>query len=759
MIPGESEALDHGPGEVHLAEYWAVILRRRRLIVPIVAVSVLGALLLSLLTRPTYRATVVLDVEPERWTPLDIGDKPYIMGADTESIPTQIQMMTGREVAERVVTQLGLVDNPEMNPPVSGLVQRAAPVDRDGATTRLALKIQRNATAAPVRGTKLVRLSYVATSPKLAADVANALANAYLDWLLETRYRALGHASKFLATQIEQLRSETAEKERHLEEFGRQKDIVSVDPQTNVTLQKLESLTKDYTAAVSDRVAKQARYEELRTSSAAVLADSVSDEPIRELRAEQARLEQRYADQVHQFKPEWPAMQQLKAQIDRGRQRIAALVAEAVSKAREGARSDYLTAQRREESLKSILQTQKAEAMSLNSNAIEYNNLRVEVQTKRTLFDTLLRRQAETALSARMSGEKESNIRIVESALPGSRFTPSYQKNLLGGLGLGLGFGIALAFFLEYMDRSLRSAEQVEQFLKLPTLGIIPDIHEPMGKGYGYGYGYGQALRTRYGRRSRKGAVPGAAAPPETAAIELLPHTMPRSSAAESYRALRTALLLSRPGGVKSMVLASAFPGEGKTATAVNLAVVLGQLPGKGVLLVDADLHKPRLHEVFGVSNRVGLVSVLAQNLAASNAIVKTTVPGVFLLPAGPISPNPSGLLASQVMRDLLKLAAMTFEYVVVDAPPVFPVSDALVLGTETDGVIICAKGGATPREHVVRLRDTLTQSNVPILGVVLNRLAERTHPYGRHYFEYYEESAYGSEAGNKRASGAATGA
>jgi capsular exopolysaccharide synthesis family protein len=274
-------------------------------------------------------------------------------------------------------------------------------------------------------------------------------------------------------------------------------------------------------------------------------------------------------------------------------------------------------------------------------------------------------------------------------------------------------------------------------------------------KGYGYGYG----LATGYGRRRHAKTPTGPAEKPrEAVAIELLPHNLPRSSAAEAYRALRTSLLLSRPGGVKSMVVSSAFPGEGKTSTAVNLAVVLGQLPGKGVLVVDADLHKPRLHEVFGVSNRTGLVSVLAQNVPGSAAIVKTSIPGVFVVPAGPASPNPSGLLASEAMRDLLTLAMTSFEYVVVDAPPIFPVADALVLGAATDGVIICTKGGGTPREHVIRLRDMLVQSNVPILGVVLNRLSPKAHPYGHRYFAYYEDSAYGSSAEKGRASGSASG-
>ncbi|HSS44606.1 MAG TPA: CpsD/CapB family tyrosine-protein kinase, partial [Thermoanaerobaculia bacterium] len=220
--------------------------------------------------------------------------------------------------------------------------------------------------------------------------------------------------------------------------------------------------------------------------------------------------------------------------------------------------------------------------------------------------------------------------------------------------------------------------------------------------------------------------------------IDLLPHSQSRSRVAESYRAFRAALLLSRAGGVKSIVITSSFPAEGKTSTAVNLAVVLAQL-GKRVLLVDADLHRPRLHEIFHVSNRTGLVSILAEGLEPARAIVKTDIPDVFLVPSGPSSPNPSGLLASEAMSGFLDLARGDFDYVIVDAPPVAPVADALLIGNQTDGAVICVKGGETTREQVVRVRDRLLFSNVRILGVLITNLPEERDRYKKGYlYEYY---------------------
>jgi capsular exopolysaccharide synthesis family protein len=359
---------------------------------------------------------------------------------------------------------------------------------------------------------------------------------------------------------------------------------------------------------------------------------------------------------------------------------------------------------------------------------VEYNNLKAQVDAKRTLLDGLLKKQSEAEVISRGNRERASNVRIVDTALPPtSRNSPSYRKNGMVSLVGGGLLGIGLAFLFSYLDRSLRTAEQVQQYLHLPTLGVIPALSAE---------GDGNAYR----RLSRK-KIPTDA---EDVAIELLPHQNSRSRVAESYRAFRTALLLSRAGGVKSFVITSSFPREGKTATSINLAVVLAQL-GKRVLLVDADLHRPRIHEILRVSNRVGLVSILAENLSPDRAILKTDVPNLFVVPSGPSSPNPSGLLASDAMSGFLEMASVNFDYLVLDTPPVAPVADALVLGNQTDGVVICVHGGKTPRDQVARVRDRLLLSNVRILGVVLNNTSDHSRGYTHAEDMYYGDGGYGT--------------
>jgi uncharacterized protein involved in exopolysaccharide biosynthesis len=291
-----------------------------------------------------------------------------------------------------------LMDDPIFNPGRASLLPSSSPVNATAGTDATALggmafRVLGGIAVTPIRNTRLVEVSYTSTNPELAARIANGVADAFIDWGVETRFATVGRASTFLASQIETIKQEIQDKEAQLQAYSRRTDIVALDPSSNVTLQRLEGLNRDYVTAVSDRITKEARYQEMTSSPDDSVADSFSGGLIGQLRGDQMRLERDYATKLNTYKPDWPAMLELKAQIDKGRQHLADATQEMVVKARESAKGEYQGALRREEALTGELKHQKSDAMQLNSAAVEYNNLKVEVSTRRTSWSSASRRR------------------------------------------------------------------------------------------------------------------------------------------------------------------------------------------------------------------------------------------------------------------------------------------------------------------------------------------------------------------------------
>jgi len=731
-FPGTDE-----PGaEFHLAR-WLEVLRRRRWLLVTVAAIVLGWFVVQYVITPKeYRAATVIQIERRSLNPIGNDVLSAESWWDQEFFPTQYRLLQSRGLAERVVKDLRLASDGTFNP--GGV----AAADDEAALGALAGRILGGLEVNPIRNTRLVEIAYRAQSGELAARVANAFADAYIDWNIESRYATVGKASTFLAQQIETLKDEIADRESQLQAYSRRTDIVALDPASNVTLQRLEALNKDYIAAVSDRINRESRYQELLKSPDETVAESQSGGIVAQLRSEQLRLERDYATKLNIYKPDWPAMQELKAQIDKGRSNLQGVVVETVGKAREAARAEYLTALRREQALAAELERQKSDAMQLNSAAVEYNNLQLEVSTRRQLLDDLLRKQSETEVASRLQGTRDSNVRIVDRALvPGAAFRPSLRRNLSMGLLLGLALGLAAVVAAEYLDRTLKTPDDVDRVIGVPVLAVIPDLSVGGGKSYGYGYGYG--LRRR--RSSSKEHAVVTEGEEAASQVELLPYNRPRHPVCEAYRSLRTALLLSSADGIRTVVVTSAVPSEGKSATAVNLSAVLAQL-GRKVVLVDADMRKPRLHQVFKVSNRQGLVNMLAGHVASvTEVLADSPVPNLAILPSGPVPPNPSELLGSDRMRQLLESLKQAFDVVVVDTPPVLPVTDSTILGALADGVVLTVGAGQLLREDARSCSEKLRIAGVKVLGVALNRFRRHRGGYQGQY--HYYEAYYGDEA------------
>jgi polysaccharide biosynthesis transport protein len=724
----EVPVVDSPQSEVHLSDYWAIVVKYKRLILLVLGFWLLGGGLVCFLMTPLYRAVTTLDISRVSSNSTGFDGSATIDGL--EFLPSQVELVQSRDVAERVVKKLNLLSNqafldahPDLAPDPSEPKPSGPPTARQ--ISRAAFAVLDETDASIVKATSLVQITYDSPSRDLAAQVANALADAYIEWNIESRFQTLANSAQFLATQIEEAKRDIDEKERALLAYTSQKEIIAVDTtKMNPSRDRLAAFQDDYTTAVADRVSKEAKFDELVKTPDTTVAETVAAGVFAQMKSDQGKLETDYTQKLAIYKPEWPAMQAEKQQVEEGNRRIAIAVKETADKVREAARSDYLTALRKETSMKEMMRSKQSEALNQIAGSSEYNNLRTEIDTKRALLDTLIREQGEAEVLSRLREEHSTNIRIVDRALRPHR--PNKPKPVIymaAAVVLGCGMGFGLAFFLSYLDRTLHSSAEVERFVQLPVLGSIPRVG-PSGK------------KRRWWafwrwRRKKTRAAEGL--------VELLPHSNPRAAASEAYRALRTSLLFSRAGGVKVVTVTSVVPKEGKTATSANLAVVLAQL-GRRVLLVDADFHQGRVHQLFGVSNRAGLVSILAEGVEPSRVIVKTKVPGVFVVTSGPDTPNPSALLSSENMRQFLELAATNFDHVVIDTPPIMATYDVLVFGQYTDGVVLCVRAGVTGRQQVREVRDKLLRAGVPILGVVLNRRKLETSYYEYRYLNYGEK-------------------
>ena len=761
-VPFEDEpepAPSHEP-EFNLAEYVAMVRRHWKLAAVCCLLGLAGAGIHFAITPKEYQATTILQIERRNLTPVGSNENVWYENYwNLEFYPTQYELLHSRGLAERVVKSLDLMEDTNFNPGRRDGTAKPTAEGDEAVMGSLAEQLRGGLAVDPVRNTQVVQLSFHASSPEFAAKAANAFSEAFIDMGVEDRFASAGKASTFIASQIDTLKQEIQDKETQLQAFSRRSDIVTLDPQTNVILQRLEALNSQFIEAKKERIDKEAHYHEALAGPKESLGDGLTTGVVSDQRSQLLKLERDYETKLKTYKPDFPDMIALKAEIEKAKQHLKEVSQEQMDKARSDAFAAYQTTLRQEESLESELNRLKSEAIDQNSAAVEYTNLKVEIQTRRDLLNELLRKQSETEVAVRLQDTRESNVRIIDKALvPGGPFRPSLRQDVSYGLLLGLLFGIGCAVLIEVLDRTVKAPEEIERRLGLPTLAVIQDLSES-GKTYGYssyGYGYGESggdgPRVRPSRTAPAGWLEkkkGAAVAPSQ--IELVPHARPRTLISESYRSLRTALLLSSARELRAVAVTSAVAGEGKTATAANLAVVLAQL-GRQVLIVDCDLRKPRLHQVFNVSNRTGLVNQLTA-AAEPEVFLPTEVPNLWITPSGPIPPNPSELLASDRMRDWLKMVRSRFDFVVIDTPPALAVTDATIVGMLVDGVVLTLRSGKVTREEARLCRDRLRQTGIKILGAVLNRYRSLQAGLGKRY-RYYE--SYGAEENEPKAGSAA---
>jgi polysaccharide biosynthesis transport protein len=712
--------------EVHLTHYWNVIRKRWKIAAAILIVVMIGAFISGYFAKPLYQSKIQIEIERES-NMVTLEDFFGIPASDREFLQTQYVLLRSRGLAMRIIDDHKLLSDPEFYPP--GIAGKT-PAEIERIKEAMSGALIGGVEIVPVRNTSLVDIYYTAASPRLAQKIANGWGESFIRMHVAKKLQSVQQANSFLTQQISTVQQDLENSRQELQRYGASKGIVSPTDSggDDTTLQKLSQATADVTVAQNDYFQKQATYNSLRRTSAESLA--ANDPHVQRLTEEVSTLQRRYSELSSQYLEGHPTMRSLRDQIDKARVAKTAAVNTAAARVIEEARSAMEAASTRVASVRGEYQSQRDQAQKMNVDAARYADLRMTVETKQGLLETLQKQLNETEVSARLRGSSSSNIHVIDKApLPGGRMNLSIQKNMQGAIPLGLLLGLGAIFFLEYMDRSLKSPEDLEKLTRFASLGVIPAAGS-VTKQYGFRYGYGGTAPLR--------AVEDAGDKPH--GIELMPHTDARSPISEAYRAFRTSLLLASASSPKVIVITSSFAREGKTTTSANLATVLAQM-GKPVVLVDADLRRPRLQKVFRGKMNLGLVNYLAANIPLDDIIQPTEVPNLSVILSGPTPPNPSELLASDRMRHLIEELRGKFAYVIFDSPPVLAVTDAVVLATNADGVVLCVHGGHTPREMVQRSAERLRQANIPVLGAILNNLD--LHQYGytykKSYYDYYQ--------------------
>ena len=736
--PGYGPTYPQEEKEVHLRDYWRVILKRRWTVLAFFLITVATTAVVTFTMKPIYRSTTTLQINKENPQIVDFKEILAVNTMDMDYYQTQYKILESRSLARRVIHSLKLQEHPQFLPEKETAFQawrsnllnsisalftssdKASPSQKDPSEsereTLLINRFLKQLKVEPIRNSRLVKIHFDSNDPELSSRVANELASAYIQQNLETRFYATEQAKEWLTKQLEDLKAKVERADEALQAFGSQHGIISLDEKENVIIQRLNELNEVLTKAEAERMGKEALYRQTMGVHGESIPSILENKLIMDLKQALIQLEGQYMKLSETFKSEHPEMVKLRTQMKTIRDRLDAETQRIIA----GVRNEYESSLRRERLLRESFEIQKKRVMEMKEKAIQYNILKREADTNKELYRGLLQRMKEAGVSA---GIMASNIQVVDQAeLPTKPFKPNKRLNLILAAVVGLFLGVGLAFFFEYLDNTVKTPEDVEQLIRLPSFGMVPEISDHRRK------------------RLEKGL---------TYPIELITHHHPKSMLSEAYRNIRTSILLSfseKPP--KRIAITSPNPAEGKTTTSINTAIALSQT-GASVILVDADLRKPRLHRIFSEENGVGLSNFLSGNVGLEAIIKETEIPNLYYIPSGPIPPNPSELISSNLFKSMVQSLSERFDHLVFDSPPVLGFADSVILSTAVDGMILVAVGGKTPRETLQRAKDLLLQVNAKILGVVINRVNIERSEYGYYYYRYHYY--YGKEGKKKK--------
>lgn len=731
----DQRLLDVSSEEVpHLLDYWHIVVKRRWVVLSALLIVFTTVTIGTLKQRPVYEGKVLIEINPEQPQVLNFREVAQVAPTvDIDSYrETQYAILLSRTLAESVSNDLKLYQYPEFykkrvlfglfefNPDKIPSPSDSAPPDSKSEAYRNTLDHFRVSTDVnPIRRSNLVEVSFFSTDPQLAAEVANKLADSYIQQNLQIKWDETSKASEWLEVKMTEQKAKLEKAEDNLQSYARANSIVFITQSQNLVNASLEQVQTEYTKAQAERFVKESQYSLLQQGKIQDLPGILDNKLIQDLEMKLADLDREYGQTTAWVKPDYPRARAilkekavLEKKVDEKKKALLNNIAD-----------EYHSAVAREKYLAQAVEDRKKDVNAIAEKTIQYNILKREADSDRQLYDGLLERLKEAKVS---SGLSASNIHVVDSAdVPKSQSKPRVLLNLFLGVILGLGLGVGLAFFQEYMDNTLKTSDEVETLLRLPSLGVLPTL-------------------TLNGSEEASGGKIVAVAPLNGGAVAHGIQTSP--VVVEAFRSLRTSILLSANPVPKMILITSALPSEGKTTVAVNLGATLASL-GSNVIIIDCDMRRPSLHHSTGVENNPGFVQALTGHVDLQQAILP--VPGVTNLsaiPCGPIPPNPAEVLSSPLTGELLRRLRSQFEYVIVDSPPLLSVADSRILATITDGVVMVVRAYGTPYDVVRRARALLYGAGARILGVALNDVDIRGDGYGYSYDYRYDYGAPAAE-------------
>jgi polysaccharide biosynthesis transport protein len=745
------------PSYVSLAEYWHILIRHKTTLLCFALVALAAAVLLSLVQTPVYRARTLLEIQDFDENPIDQKSvDPANSAAEgsttaTAYLDTQTQIMQSESLIERVIDKLKLQARPAsgwqaLASRARRMLSRSPVPERE----RMIRQVQANLTVRAVGTTRLVEVLYESPDPMLAADLANILVSEFVQANQEEHWKSTEGTAEWLTSHLAEMKAKLEQSEAQLQDYASTSGLMFTAEKDNVAEIRLKELENKLSQAQADRVAKQSKFEEARNKPAESLPEMLDDPTLREDLRKLTDLQQQLVELSATLTPAHYKVQRVQAQIDDLQSAVKnqrALVLRRVE-------NEYAEELRREKFLNEAYAEQEKIVADQSGKAIHYDTLKRDVDSTRQLYEVMLQRVKQAELASAM---RSSNVLVVDPAKPPSRpYKPSFPMNSAVGLFSGVFLGLGFIMVREHFDNKIQAPGDAQVYLNLPELGVIPLAEiQPSREVSPMVRAYENLLGRLHSQSNNKRANPPMLASPSGLAQDSLLVDCPELAAwkrkpsvlAECVRATMTSILLPGPNedAPRVVVVTSPSSGDGKTTVTSNLGIAMAEI-GRKVLLLDGDLHRPRLHRVFGVPATTGLTEVLSadtplETVPLAQLVHETKIPGLFLLPGGASIGTTLPLFYSPRMATLLGRLRTEFDMVLIDAAPMIYLADARVLGRLADGVILILRAGRTTPESALYASQRLTQHGTRVLGTVLNSWGPKNNQ-GYYSFKEYSETA-----------------